>query len=320
MAFLYKLRENRFRDIVLEGCRISHPHIFGAFHHSLFTAYGEYTILKCFYLHPDSETREKQYLLRQVQLAKKAIRDKDKGALGQLHHQHGKGFTEQLDPPLPGFEIVADGEEILACARDLRGRKHPDLPAAHEDLVKALAESGTHNPFYQRVEIGGEVVIHGFTESERTWENIRRLGLDFQDRTTCDIGCMHGYFSFKLEEAGASPHGIDVDPMAVSVATMIAKARNSGAVFSVHRSEEAFDRRYDYIFALNVLHRVSDFQAACRNIFASTDNAVVEVGEVQLKELFLLSKEYGFRMKRTLKSHRNTDVVGQRSIIHLAKA
>ena len=26
MAFLYKLRENRFRDIVLEGCRISHPH------------------------------------------------------------------------------------------------------------------------------------------------------------------------------------------------------------------------------------------------------------------------------------------------------
>jgi len=318
--FLHACQANRFENLVLEGCRISHPHIFAAFHHALFTAYGEYVMLKCFYLHPDSATREKQYLLRKLQFAKKAIRDKDKGALGALQHQQEKGFTEQLDPPLPGFEVVTDMDAILDYAAATQGRKHPRLPAEFEGLIKAIAESGTHNPFYQRVEVGGKVVFHGFTESEKTWDNILKLGIDFRGKHVCDIGCMHGYFSFKMEEAGAIPHGIDVDPRAIAVAQRIAMERHSAGSFAAVRSEAPFDRRFDYIFALNVLHRVTDFETSCRNIFAATDNAVLEVGEVQLKDIFLLSKDYGFKMRKTLKSHRNTDVVGQRAILHLAKA
>jgi hypothetical protein len=317
--FLAELRRLRYRNIVLEGCRISHPHIFQAFHSALLDCYGEYVMLKCFYLNPDLETRKKLYLLRQAQLAKKAVKDKNKNALNLLAGEQKKGFCDFLEPPLRGFEVVEEQDSIIAHVAATVGAKHPNLPSGHETLLQDIAESGTFNPFYQRVEVGGELLVTGFTDSVKTWNNLLRLGIDFDSKKTCDIGCMHGYFTFKMEEAGAEPLGIDIAEGAIRCARLIAEARGSHARFAVLDSAEGFGEEFDVILALNVLHRVADFPAVCRNLFSAARELVVEIGETQLKEFLSLGREHGFRVCQSSKSHRCSDVVGQRTILHLAR-
>lgn len=317
--FLRTLRELRYRNIVLEGCWLSLPHIFLSFQEALLNCYGDHVLLKCFYLNPPREVREKQYILRQAQLAKQVAKSRDDNTLALLKKEHEKGFCGRLEQPLPGFELVEDPAQIVTSVAELIDRKHPGLRPEHEELYKAIAESGAYNPFYQRVEVGGEVVIGGFTDSMKSWENILKLQLDFAGKKVCDIGCMLGYFTFKFEEAGAQAYGIDVDDGAILGAQAVARARRSTAQFAVHNAEAGFESAFDIIFALNVLHRVADFTAVCNNIFAAAKEVVLEVGERQLKDLITLSKPFGFRTNRSLKSHRCSEVVGQRIIVHLVK-
>jgi cytidylate kinase len=318
-VFLEKLRSLRYVNIVIEGCRISHVHIFQSFVNTLFSVYGDYTLLKCFYLNPPLDVRQKQYLLRQAQLAKKVAKYCDANALKSLEHQNKKGFCEFLEPPLPGFDVVECPNSITMYASSSMNQKHPDLPIQYESLLKSIAESGTHNPFYQRVEIGNVTLIRGFTSSEKSWFNINKLHLDLKNKSVCDIGCMHGYFTFKIEEAGANPIGIDKDSKAISVANMIAKERHSYARFAVHNCDTELYGKFDIIFALNVLHRVSNFEDVCKNIFNSSNEVVLEVGEIQIKKILLISNSYGYRIKKSIKSHRNSDVVGQQVIIYFVK-
>lgn len=318
-AFLERVRELRYCNIVLEGCRVSHSHIFETFRNAVYNAYGEYTLFKCFYLCPDQEQREKQYLLRQAKLAKQAARDHDTQALEMLKQEHQKGFCAFLEPPLPEFEVVKETSAIVDYATTNAQAKHPALPPEHEELLRVIAQSKAFNPFYQRVEIGGEVVIGGFTESEKTLTNIRKFNLDFTGRSVLDIGCMLGYYCFKLEELGAQAFGIDIDAGAIEAAKAIARARGSSAVFSVTNSELRFDRDYDVILALNVLHRVSDCEAVCRNIFNAARTTILEIGEAQIKDILTLGKPLGFRMKQIVKSHRSSDVIGQRMLVCLTR-
>lgn len=313
------LRNLRYKNLVLEGCRISHPHIFNSFKDILFNTYGEYTILNCFYINPDFDTRNKQYMLRKVQLAKKAIRENDAHSLRLLNQESRKGFCSHLEPVLPEFEIVENSSIILNFIALNQKDKHQNLPEQYEKLIKSIAESGTYNPFYQRVEVNGETVIRGYTQSELTWDNIQKLGIKFKGKTICDIGCMHGYFTFKLEEDGAIASGIDIDEKSITVAKIIADARKSSAHFYTYNVLQDLNIFFDTIFALNVLHRVTNFQKVCQNIFSSTHEVVLEIGEIQLKELFSIAKEFGFKLKNAIKSHRNSDVVGQRVIIHMTK-
>ena len=65
---------------------------------------------------------------------------------------------------------------------------------------------------------------------------------------------------------------------------------------------------------------MDDFEGVCNNIFANADELVLEVGEVQLRDLFLLSKQFGFRMKQSIKSHRKSALIGQRVLVHMVKS
>jgi hypothetical protein len=320
-AFLERVRAMRYANIVLEGCRISHPHVFQAFVHALDTAYGDFHLLKGFYLNPDPERRYKQYLLRQAQLAKQAAKNGRNMAepLHRLRHEQGKGFTAHLEPVLPGFEVVEDQETIAQWARAHAEARHPDLDPRYADLVRFIAESGAYNPSYQRVEVNGDVVIKGFTDSARSWDNICALGIDFQGKSLCDIGCMHGYFSFKCEEAGALPTGYDLDEGSIKVAQEVARIRGSRSAFAVFDVSQSFPRSFDIVLALNVLHRVADPDKALGAILAASREIILEIGQNQCVDVVRAGKLSGFRLKKAVKSHRNSDVVGQRVILHMAR-
>ncbi len=307
----------RYSNIVIEGCRLSHPHVFDTFQHAIICAYGNYTIVKCFYLNPPD--RHKHYILRQAKLLNKFLKEKDNEALLHFKREQQKGFTQHLEPPLPKFEVVEDRLFIEKYALNSAEWKHPGLPTGYEQVVKDIAESGTFNPFYQRVEINGYIIIPGFTESEKSWINIKKFNIEFNGKKICDIGCMHGYYSFKAEECGSFSTGIDIDTGAIKAAKIIAKYRNSISEFKTYNSENRFTSKYDIILALNVLHRVSDFRKVCQNIFISSSEAILEVGESQISNIITIGKENQFTLKKAIKSHRNSEVIGQRILLHMQK-
>lgn len=316
------VRARRFQNLVIEGARISHPHIFEAFRAAVVMAYSEYTFFKFFYLNPDREQRYEQYLLRQARLAKEAAKlggEQGKRKLEVLKNEVKKGFCDYLEPVLPGFDVVESSDDIFGWAGKHADAVHPSLNEEHMDLIRFIAESGAPNPFYQTIEVGGKTVVQGFTDSVRSWENILEMEMDFSGKTLCDIGCMHGYYSFKCEEKGAIPTGYDVAASSIAICNEVARYRNSVSTFEVCDVTKGLGRDFDMVMALNVLHRVSDMQAALKHIFEGSKEFLFEAGKKQLAEITETGKEHGFKLIRTHGSHRNSDVVGQRILAYMAK-
>jgi len=314
-AFSQFLRANRYRNIVFEGCRVSHPHIFQAFMQVVNNLYSPFTIVQGFYLNPPRQVRLDRFLLRKIRNAKKNI----KGGRGALEAVRTHPFCDILEPILPGFTEVADGEAVLQWAEANRNAAHPGVPEADRGVFKAIAEADSFNPFYQTIEYRGRVLVPGFTQSPLAWENILKLGADFAGKTLCDYGCMHGYYTFKAEELGATGVGLDVDQGAVDLANHLASVKRSGCHFMVYDITTPLGQKYDIIMALNVLHRTGKFELTAQIMFEHCNECILEVGESQLPFIIAEGTRQGFKLRRNIPSHRRQSCIGPRRVLHMAR-
>lgn len=136
----------------------------------------------------------------------------------------------------------------------------------------------------------------GFSKSRKTWEAIRSF-VDWKDKTVVDIGPFHGYFSFKVEQAGAKKvYGLEIDPSILETVNIIKKIVQSKAEFSLWDGTIATPQA-DIALVLNVFHHVKDKELLLQNINAKT--AIFEIKEQQMD----LLKKY-FKIIRKEKSHR----------------
>lgn len=314
-AFSQFLRANRYRNIVFEGCRISHPHIFQAFMQVVNDLYSPFTIVQGFYLNPPRQVRVDRFLLRKIQNAKKDIKGEE-GAIKAIRtHQ----FCEYLEPILPGFTEVTDDSAILEWAEANRHTAHPGIPEEGRAVFKAIAEADSFNPFYQTIEYRGRILVPGFTQSVLAWGNILKLDIDFTGKTLCDYGCMHGYYTFKAEEMGAEGVGLDVDQGAVDLANYLASVKQSHCHFMVYDITTPLRQKYDIILALNVLHRTGKFELTTQIMFAHCNECILEVGESQLPVIIAEGTCQGFKLKRNIPSHRQQSCIGPRRMLHMAR-
>ena len=223
-VFLPQLRARRYRNIVFEGCRISHPHIHQAFLDALDDIYSPFTIVRAFYLNPDRDVRLQRFTLRRVIQTKEAVK-----AGREL--PANTPFCEMLEPVLDGYEVIEDSDDIVRWAEENKDTVHPGVPESDREVFKAIAEADSFNPFYQTIEYRGRLLVPGFTQSGLAWRNILKLGVEFKGKTLCDYGCMHGYYTFKAEEMGAAGVGLDMDQGAVDLANYLAGAKGVGLPF-----------------------------------------------------------------------------------------
>ena len=317
LAFGKILRGLRYRDLVLEGCRVSHPHIFEAFRNTLYDLYSPYTFFQPFYLNPPEEVRKERYLLRKISLIKKGVKDGDPGVSEAAMKQP---FCEMLEPVLPGFAEVEDAAAVMQWAAHFQGQAHPGVPEEDRAAFKAVAESESFNPFYQTIEYRGRTLVPGFTASGLAWDNILKLGVDFRGKSLCDYGCMHGYYSFKAEEAGAACVGLDVDQGAVDLSNHLARLKGSNSHFMVYDINTPLGRQFDVIMALNVLHRTGKFELTVENMFRHCRECILEVGQSQLPVIIGEGVRQGFKLLKNIPSHRTQSCIGPRRLLHMAKA
>jgi len=144
--------------------------------------------------------------------------------------------------------------------------------------LKAHLQSVTYDVNYQDIECLG---VHGYDRSEPTWLKITNaLNVDFAGKSVCDLGCFHGYYAIKAEQAGASRViGLDRSEEILESARMISEASSSSVEFTLWESRQKTPQ-CDVALVLNMLHHCPDQELTLQNI--DCKEAVFEVNADQI--------------------------------------
>ncbi len=211
-----------------------------------------------------------------------------------VDHHLGKyrNFFRQNVPLLPGFRRVRYYDSLRGAytTRDemLARIRFDRFPL--EDHLAGLGKD--HDWKYQDIEV---LDLVGYSESYKTWERIRGL-VDWRGKRVVDLGCFHGYFCFKAEDAGAEASGFDRSPAVLAVARMINDLRGGRAVFSEWVGGDVLPE-CDVVLCLNVLHHFADQDKAVSRMRCR--QAIFEIKEESRPVV-----ENHFEVTRRLASHR----------------
>lgn len=173
-------------------------------------------------------------------------------------------------------------------------------------FISELSEKD-YDQYYQDINLPSALDIKGYSESEKTWEKLSNL-IDFKDQKVLDIGCFHGFFSFKIEQAGAKEiDSVEKSNEAILTARKLSWLKKSKVCF--YRSDIVdfkTQNHYDIVLVLNMLHHVSDIPKALKNVFSIGNLIVFEIPVEQEKMVSKYAKDFGFKSDKRINSHRET--------------
>jgi len=173
-------------------------------------------------------------------------------------------------------------------------------------FISELSEKD-YDQYYQDINLPSGLNIKGYSESEKTWERLSNL-IDFKNQKVLDIGCFHGFFSFKIEQAGAKEiNGVEKSNEAILTARKLSWLKKSKVCFYKNDIVDfKTQNHYDIVLVLNMLHHVSDIPKALKNVFSMGNLIVFEIPVEQEKMILKYAKDFGFKLDKKINSHRET--------------
>ncbi len=211
--------------------------------------------------------------------------------------------------------------------------EHPDYShlcelAASDPVVELLAwiDAQSHDPNYQTIELDGETIRAGYTESEDSWERIQKWGLDWRNKVVGDAGCFNGYFCFKAEEAGASQvTGYDRGEGPLAVASRLAELRGSCCLFvRKDLASDPIEEPMDMCLVMNSLHHIAPDpygkagEHFLGQVFQCSQEVIFEIERNTEDPVTKKGLSAGFMLAHDAESHRVTDT-GPRRLLHFTR-
>lgn len=216
------------------------------------------------------------------------------------HLREYRGFFVRNLPLLRQFRDVRFYD---SCTNDFTSERTmlDAIQYGYFPLRDRLAAAGAnYDVGYQDIEVLGSV---GYSESYRTWENIKSL-VEWEDKTVVDLGCFHGYFSFKAEDCGGIVQGLDRSATALETARMINDIRGGNVVFGEWVGGDDIPR-CDVILCLNSLHHFGDRELQ-EKVVSKTD-CETAIFELNRDQISVVQKYFGD--VREILSHREDRVI-----------
>lgn len=194
-----------------------------------------------------------------------------------------------------------------------------------DPIVQLLSWIDCHSfdPRYQTIELDGEVLCVGYTNSAESWRRIQQWGIDWNGKTVGEMGCYLGYFCFKVEEAGAKQVvGYDASASVLVAAKKLAELRRSTCQFThCNLSIEPIVDNFDLCLVLNVLHHIGPqvdgtiFQSFLDQVFRHSRQVIFEIERDSEQAVRRIAQESGFTVAHEADSHRVTGK-GIRKLLH----
>lgn len=154
-------------------------------------------------------------------------------------------------------------------------------------------DNQTYDKKYQDIECLG---IIGYSESYKTWNKIKDL-FRWEGKKVADLGCFHGYFSFKAAKLGAIVTGLDISETVLTTTNYINEIEGNIINLKKWEGGEEVSEDFDMTLCLNVLHHFPDKKKALENI--KSKHIIFETNEDLLS---MISEQ--FRIIKKIDSHR----------------
>lgn len=161
------------------------------------------------------------------------------------------------------------------------------------DGIKRHLDSCKYDKTYQDIEC---IDFVGYSQSFKTWEAIKGL-IDWKDKTVADLGCFHGYFSFKIAQNGGRVVAMDRSSEVLETTEMLNGIYGNIIQTKPWVGGEEVPDTFDVALCLNVLHHFGDEEKALKNIKSKW-----VVFEVKYDQRFLIAQY--FTEIKTVPSHR----------------
>lgn len=192
------------------------------------------------------------------------------------------------------FKIIR--EEIFKTLTNLKNK--------NQSIFKDYLDTLIYDKYYQDIEF---IDFLGYSKSFETWNRIKDL-IDWKGKSVIDLGCFHGYFSFKAEQARATNiTGLDISETVLKTANMIKKIIKSKVNFLQWSGDEKTPKS-DVALVLNVLHHAANEEKTLQNI-----NAKIAIFEVNQDQIPLIKKY--FTITKNVSSHRVINGVDRRILL-----
>lgn len=216
-------------------------------------------------------------------------------------------LQEEVEAKFFGVIVLDDNPILIDTTNDIfPAINRVTFPQRWQELLLLSdLEDMNHDQFYQDINLPSGVLLHGYSESAKTWDRLSSI-IEFKDKNILDIGCFHGFFSFKTEEAGAKTvTGIDNDIRPLNVASHIGWLKNARAVFFKGDMDNlTIKQTYDIVLVLNMLHYSKNIDRALQNIFHAGNLIVFEIPMEQEKIISQHAYKYGFKLSTKADSYR----------------
>ena len=162
-----------------------------------------------------------------------------------------------------------------------------------QDVFKVYLNSCDYDKMYQDIEY---INMVGYSQSFKTWEAIKGL-VEWKDKKVADLGCFHGYFSFKIAELGGKPTGMDRSATVLKTTEMLNEVYGFPITTKVWVGGELVSEEFDVSLCLNMLHHCEDEEKTLQNM-----KSKMAVFEVKYDQSFLINQH--FDVIKKVQSHR----------------
>jgi MoaA/NifB/PqqE/SkfB family radical SAM enzyme/Flp pilus assembly protein TadD len=166
-----------------------------------------------------------------------------------------------------------------------------------KDTFRAYLDTLSYDKTYQDIEM---IDYKGYSNTAPTWENIKDL-VSWKGKRVLDLGCFHGYISFKAEEAGAIVQGLDLSNEVLITSEIINDISRHNVKFTQWEGGQATPE-CDIVLCMNVLHHFKVPELALHRM--NCKQAIFEIN----KDAVELVQRY-FAIQETVPSHRENRVI-----------